>query len=560
MKVIFRADASLDIGTGHVIRCLTLADALRDQFGASCDFICRAHAGHLEALVSQRGHGVTLLPLACNSAASSLEWAQSGHASWLGKDITQEADASDTVRAIRANSGIGCSSEPDWVVVDHYALDRAWEIRLRAVSRRLMVIDDLADRRHECDLLLDQNPGRLESDYAAQVAPQVVRLIGPSYALLRPEFAQWRPRSLARRAERWCLRHLLITMGGVDRDNVTGQVLEAISASQLADDIRITVVMGPTAPWLAQVRRLAATLPNPVEVLSGVSNMAQLMADADLAIGAAGGSALERCCLGLPSILLVLASNQRQGASALAARQAALIAESVEQVPHLLHRLLALPVAEGLPTLASLAEATSAIADGGGVGRVVAALKDCPPVPETAATGSAPEALVVRKVREVDLAMVLAWRNDPEVRRHMLTRHEISLEEHIDWYAKASQDPSRCLLIVEEAGQHLGYVQFSDVRPGTAANWGFYAVPGASRGSGRKLGAAALEYAFRHLRVHKVCGQALASNRASIKFHQALGFRQEGCLREQHLIDEQWLGIVCFGLLASEWASGELCA
>lgn len=159
----------------------------------------------------------------------------------------------------------------------------------------------------------------------------------------------------------------------------------------------------------------------------------------------------------------------------------------------------------------------------------------------------------VRPMREDDLEAVLAWRNHPEVRRHMLTRHEIGLAEHRGWFTKASQDASRRLLIVEQGGSPLGFVHFSGVAPGAAAEWGFYAVPGAPRGSGRKLGLAALAHAFGELQVHKVCGQALGSNAGSIRFHESLGFQREGVLREQVLVDGGYQDMVCFGLLRAEW-------
>lgn len=160
---------------------------------------------------------------------------------------------------------------------------------------------------------------------------------------------------------------------------------------------------------------------------------------------------------------------------------------------------------------------------------------------------------LIRKVTECDLSMVLAWRNHAAVRCYMLTQHEISLDEHRNWFAKASDDPSRCLLIVEKDKQAIGYVQFSNVEVGGIADWGFYVRPNAPKGTGRKLGTIALNYAFGHLKLHKVCGQAIASNQASIVFHQRLGFQQEGVLRDQRYIDSAYHSLHCFGLLSVEW-------
>lgn len=165
---------------------------------------------------------------------------------------------------------------------------------------------------------------------------------------------------------------------------------------------------------------------------------------------------------------------------------------------------------------------------------------------------------VIRLMTAGDLDMVLAWRNHPDVRRFMFTQHEIGIDEHRNWFAKANKDASRQLLIIEKAKQAIGYVQFSQVVDGGIADWGFYARPDAAKGDGRKLGVMALNYAFGHLKLHKVCGQAIAGNEASIAFHQRLGFTLEGVLRDQHRIVDAYHSLHCFGLLASEWQPGIL--
>lgn len=163
------------------------------------------------------------------------------------------------------------------------------------------------------------------------------------------------------------------------------------------------------------------------------------------------------------------------------------------------------------------------------------------------------EACLIRKMTDKDLPIVLAWRNHADTRCYMFTQNEISLDEHRNWFSKASQDPSRCLLIVEEDKQAIGYVQFSKVEEGGVADWGFYVRPGATKGTGRKLGVMALNHAFGPLKLHKVCGQAIVSNQASIIFHQRLGFTPEGLLRDQQRINGAYHNLHCFGLLSIEW-------
>lgn len=312
MKIAIRVDASLQMGTGHVMRCLTLADALTAQ-GADCLFICREHQGNLIEQIRNKGyrtHVLTILPpvgVSSHAIKAASDEKFPAHSHWLGASQVEDAAACSAILAY---------VKPDWLIVDHYALDARWELALKPHYRKLMVIDDLADRLHVCDLLLDQTFGRDAEDYHALVPASSRLLCGSQYALLRPEFAALRDYSLQRRANPQ-LRQLLITMGGVDKDNATGQVLEALRGCALPAQCHITVVMGTTAPWLDEVSSQAQSMPWPVRVMVGVSGMAQLMADSDLAIGAAGATSWERCCVGLPTIMLVLADNQRVIAQAL---------------------------------------------------------------------------------------------------------------------------------------------------------------------------------------------------------------------------------------------------
>lgn len=230
-----------------------------------------------------------------------------------------------------------------------------------------MVIDDLADRTHDCDLLLDQNLGRKSEDYSGLLKGKVKTLIGPQYALLRPEFAALRPQSLARRRSNPQLRRLLVTMGGVDKSNATGQVLAALKGCTLATDLRITVVMGPHAPWLGQVQAQAAQMPWHTEVLVGVNRMAHLMAECDLAIGAAGGTTWERCSLGLPSLILVLAQNQLAVAAAIQNAGAAVALDSHQQISDFMGEMHNAEFANEV--LAKLSRAAATVTDGQGCAR-----------------------------------------------------------------------------------------------------------------------------------------------------------------------------------------------
>lgn len=309
--MVLRTDASLEIGTGHVMRCMTLAEALRD-LGANCVFVSRELPGHLGDRVESAGFVQKMLPPPAPD--SNVRTGPPHHASWAG--VTWQQDAMES-------NALFSSAAADWVVLDHYAFDSQWQEAALPKPSRLMVIDDLADRRHSCDLLLDQNLGRTPRDYELLLDKPSTMLLGPQHALLRPEFSANRPASLRRRSGR--LDHVLISMGGVDLPDMTGAILAMLGEIEFVNDLSISVVMGAKAPALKKVREQAAMMTPSVDVLVDVGNIAEVMAAADLAIGAVGGTAWERCCLGLPSLMITIAENQEPAAAALQAAGAGVL-------------------------------------------------------------------------------------------------------------------------------------------------------------------------------------------------------------------------------------------
>lgn len=360
MRVAFRADASIQIGTGHVMRCLTLAEALRTQ-GHECIFICRDHKGNLSELIAQQGLELHLLKqeVPIEQGTDSEGGSTLPHAHWLG--VPWQQDAEQTLEALNGQ-------DAEWLVVDHYALDARWESLIATQVKDLMVIDDIADRQHECKLLLDQNLGRKAQDYNGLVPETCIRLIGPHYALLRPEFAELRKCSLERRRTPE-LKRILITLGGVDRDNVTGRVLDVLAQSKLPPETELDIVMGASAPALDEVRRQAEALPFRVSVRVNVTDMAERMCLADLCIGAAGSTSWERCCLGLPTMTMILAENQKEAAAAISRQgAAAVIHDSSDLKTAFEHALADEHFAENL---VAMSNAGASLVDGLGCLRVI---------------------------------------------------------------------------------------------------------------------------------------------------------------------------------------------
>lgn len=261
----------------------------------------------MRAVIEERGHDLQFLPATDFTTASRNH---SAYAAWLGD--TQEGDANSTVRLL-------AHYQVEWVVADHYAVDAEWEAAVSAHGERIMVIDDLADRKHHCDLLVDQTLGRSAAAYNHLVPTETRLLCGSEFAILRPQFEALREHSIRRRKGMSEVRQILVSLGGADAENITGTVLNMLASTELPDGCRIKVVLGWQSPWAEQIRRDAAKSNSAIEVLQGVEDMASLMAESDLAIGAAGSSTWERCCLGLPTIVIVLAENQRAIAKELAA-------------------------------------------------------------------------------------------------------------------------------------------------------------------------------------------------------------------------------------------------
>ncbi len=303
MQIIFRTDSSIDIGTGHVMRCLALADEFASK-GAKCEFICRNHTGNVIELIRSKGYFCHILQVEdvknINELFPDLDKVEPAHLNWLGS--SQINDAKSCVRILS-------SKVTDLLILDHYSIDFRWEREVSKYVGKLMVIDDLADRKHSCDLLLDQSFGRNYEEYMPLVPYRTKLLCGSQYALLRPEFSLIREYSINRRINPK-LQELLINLGGVDKDNITGKVLQALDKSNLPNNCKINIVMGMSSPWVENIRKQAQKMSKRSKVYVGVDNMAELMAKCDLAIGAAGSTSWERCCLGLPSIALEIAKNQ----------------------------------------------------------------------------------------------------------------------------------------------------------------------------------------------------------------------------------------------------------
>lgn len=355
--IAFRCDASIDIGTGHVMRCLALAHALTAR-GGVCVFVCRRSTGDLIDKVREEGYTVCILPDA-TATRSPPDGTPLAHAAWLPCDW--RVDLAQTLDALQ-------TSEPDWIVVDHYALDSRWEGGCRSLGIRVMVIDDLTDRKHECDLFLNQNLGAKAGDYSNLVPVNAQCLIGPSFALLRPEFAALRARTVARvQTNRW-----IACVGGLDKHRILEKILAAWDRLPAARP-KLDVVVGASTPNLTSLACAIDSMQG-VTLYAPATRFGDLMAAADMAICAGGTLNWERCCLGIPAIMGMVAENQRNLLRGLVrARTGVSIGAwqdvSVERLGELFARLRVRP---GL--IGKFAQRARRVVDGKGAERIASTL------------------------------------------------------------------------------------------------------------------------------------------------------------------------------------------
>lgn len=486
------------------MRCLTLATRLAAE-GASVSFVCREHAGNMCNTIRNRWkftvHGLALKPewAACKSGVGMNE-----HAGWLGADW--EDDAQETIQAISSQS-----DNVNWLIVDHYALDERWENKVRPFSSNLMVIDDLADRRHDCDVLLDQN---LHSRVAAARYDKLIpsdcrRLLGPRYALLRPEFLDARA---ALKARDGSVRRLLVFFGGVDANNETGKALEAIRSLD-RPDIAVDVIVGSANSNLEDIRSKCIGLPN-AKLHCDPNNIAALISNADLAIGATGATSWERCCLGLPAVVVSLAPNQESIARALSDNGLAIYLGKRQAVTA---GMITKAIEEFLRSPAHLQKVSlkcAELADGHGTERVARALDARP--------------ISLRLAQVDDSNQIYRWRNAEETRRYSHQTSVIPVAEHQEWIERVLTDPARLILIGECDGQPVGVIRYD--REGQHCTISIYLVPGQHRqGHGPRLLRAGHEWLKTHRpELKSIRAEVLPENRPSAEAFLQTGYRYDG--------------------------------
>jgi UDP-2,4-diacetamido-2,4,6-trideoxy-beta-L-altropyranose hydrolase len=296
---VIRADANKEIGIGHVMRCLALAEWLYAK-NVSPLLLTKFSNELIVLKIKQFKGKVTYLPDSLSQAGDSYL-----HSKWLNG--SEDDDATLCSAVIEQEIKIKGKS-PLFILIDHYALAAPWEKKL-AQYANILVVDDLSDRPHECSWLVDQTFGKTEADYVSLVPQKTQLLIGPQYALIRKEFIDATV-SLQRAFPKKKIK-VLLTLGGVDKNNDTSKLLSLFDYyKSINNKIVITVITSNSNPNLADLKATISHMNN-TSLLVDANNMAELMAEHDICIGAAGSTSWERCVMSLPTLSIVLAENQQ---------------------------------------------------------------------------------------------------------------------------------------------------------------------------------------------------------------------------------------------------------
>ena len=409
--MLIRCDADVAIGTGHVMRCLALAQAWQDAGGYAIFAMAEATPAVEERLRSE-GFEVVRPSVRIGSGADAREFAL------LARKHTVS-----------------------WVVVDGYEFGSEYQATLKSLGLKLLFIDDNGHAGHySADFVLNQNAHASEAFYPSR--DQSTRLLlGPRFAMLRREFTAWRgwKRDIPPVA-----RRILVTMGGSDPDNVTQRVVEAISSE---GEFEATVVVGGSNPHLARLHEFVGVERRPVRLVENATNMPELIASADVAVAGAGTTSWEMSFLGLPALLIVLADNQQGIADELGKHQIAGYLGRYSEVNQItiaaeLRNLANSPIRRRI-----MSDRGRVLVDGYGSLRVVAALRR--------------EALSIRRVEKGDCKLLWEWANDPVARGASFSIEDIPWDEHVEWFqGKLNDDNCRIFVALDASTVPVGQIRF----------------------------------------------------------------------------------------------------
>lgn len=506
MNILIRVDSKTSIGIGHFMRCLTLAKAMRES-RCTVAFAAQSLLPENQALLEADG----FLFFKINLDLEEQNESPTPEKLFAPSDQRKDAEYCIALAAkINANR----------ILVDHYALDKHWEQTLLDHGYPVLALDDLANREHACDVLVDYTLDRKESAYLGLVPDQCRLLCGASYTIIKPsilnESIHGERESLHR------ARTIGILMGGTDPKNLTGQVLETVAKLTKKEKLNIVVFLGPGNKNRQDlIHTIEQRKIGNVSIASDPENYAELLNSLDIAISACGSSAIELIYLKVPCILIPITQNQLASAEAFESNDLARVVRLDENKVVVGLQSAFLSLAHRLNHKNHQTKLSSPLFDGLGQQRILEGIGI-----SFETKNEDPEKFSLRPVTEADLRMLLSWRNHPQIRQKMYDQAVITWDQHLHWHQKVTADPSQIALIFTASGKPTGYVFFDLNQPSLSqcAKWGFYLAPESEKGMGQMLGKTALSYAFSKLELDHLFGEVISTNLKSQRFHQQLGF------------------------------------
>ena len=496
MNIIFRVDSSKIIGTGHLYRCINLANELRNN-GGNIIFVSRNHKDNSNKLVVDNGFKLISLPY------RDFNVSKNDCKTWVG--ASQKEDVKETLNALK---NVRC----DLIIIDHYGINKKWETEIKKSFRKIFVIDDLANREHNCDFLLDQNYRINSSNRYTKLVPKKCKLLlGPNFALLNEAFSQKNKVKKFNKDKR-----LFIFMGGSDRKDFIKTITNILD-DRLFSNLQTDIVVGKSF-YDDMNRNLSVKTNSKIYFHPPQRHLADLMSKCDFAIGAGGVTNLERMCIGIPSIVISLAENQVEICKELSSLGLINYLGDLKTISLNVLKSSIVRMLENDAYLRKLSLKSQSIVDGYGAKRVSEIVMP-----------SSNTVLKIRKSKKNDVFTYFKWANEPIVRKNSLNSSEIDLEDHFDWYNKRLANSNSELYIFEIKDLPIGQIRFEIKEKNAYIN---YSIDFAGRGRGLAhhiLLKGILE--FSSTNTFPLIALVKSENIASIKSFVRLGFIEQDKLK-----------------------------
>jgi len=515
VTIAIRTDSSLQIGIGHVMRCLALATGLR-AYGYKVVFVCREYDGHSAGVINDSGFECLLLN-AREDPRSEIEH--------LFDVDAQERDAMEMVSVLKINN-----IEPALCVVDHYGFDRCWHKNARKYVETIMVIDDSAVHEHDCDLLLDQTYKRDDSEYKSLVNNDAVIMCGSRYALLRNEFYLLRREAENFRKTGKGIRRVLVSLGGGGNKNIVAVIIRGLEIAFESPDVEIDLVIYSNSRYLSEVQALVNASHLKINMHIDCTEMARLILNADLAIGAAGTSSWERCCLGLPTLLLVVAENQRDILHKLSSENVVVSLGDVESIDHQdvagnIQKLLLSP-----DKIQQMTANSFSVCDGLGVQRVV----------KNIAKPASKDGLSVDLVRATadDSKIMYQWQCNFSTRKYARNARLPAWSEHQSWFKLKMNDPGCYLYMLSHDEKPSGVLRLDRMQEKNTFEVSILIDPAQY---GRGLAKLSLKLIRLYHPEISIVAHVLSDNIASQKLFEDVGYQREN---DDHFVSRPNMGVL----------------